>query len=145
MSDGVERWAIDANVILRYLVGDEEAPAAKAAAIFQSVERGERVVVCDAVTLAETVWVLSSFYGLPNDEIAQGLLPLVLADGFVMSDKPRYIRALQLFAGPVRHFGDACACAGAIEECEGRLHSFDRELSSVPGISREENLDPEAW
>jgi hypothetical protein len=36
----------------------------------------------------------------------------------------------------VRDFGDACACAAALQRCEGRLVSFDRKLSGVDGISR---------
>ena len=132
--------AIDANVILRYLLGDDRELAAKSAGILQAVERREIAVVCDPVTLAEVVWVLSSYYKLPNPEISEGLGPLLRADGFTVACKDRYIRALQLLAGNVKHFGDACACAAAFEECEGRLYSFDQKLSSVPGIHRTEEI-----
>ncbi|MGD9498000.1 MAG: PIN domain-containing protein [Armatimonadota bacterium] len=127
-------------MIVRYLVGDDEALAAKSTAILQAVERGETVVVCDPVQLAEVVWVLSSYYELSNAEISAALLAIVQADGFLMGDKARYVRALRLFGGPVPHFGDACACAVAVEECDGRLYSFDRKLCSVEGISRAEHL-----
>ena len=132
--------AIDANVILRYLLGDDEEFAEKSAGILQAVERGEAAVVCDSVALAEVVWVLSSYYGLPSREISEGLSPLLKADRFLVACKGRYIRALELFAESVKHFGDACACAAALEECEGRLYSFDRKLSSVPGIHRTEEV-----
>lgn len=130
--------AIDANVILRYILADDKRLFTKAAAILQGVQHAELTVLCDPVQLAEVVWVLSSYYELPNADISGALLPIVQADGFLMGDKPRYVRALQLFGATVKHFGDACACAAALEECEGRLYSFDRKLSAVEGIGRAE-------
>jgi len=52
----------------------------------------------------------------------------------------RYLRALRLFAHTVKHFGDALACAAVLEDCEGRLYSFDRKLSAVEGIERRETV-----
>lgn len=131
-------YAIDANVILRYLLRDDESLWRKAHSIMVEVEAGRIAVVCEPVTLAEVVWVLRSTYKLPQDEISARLLVLLVAEGFLMPNKPRYIRALELFADSVRHFGDACVCAAAVEECDGRLLSFDKELSRVQGISRAE-------
>ena len=131
---------VDANVLIRYLVGDEKRQAVQATALLHAVERAETAVLCDPVTLAEVVWVLSSFYKLPHAAISEALLPIVQAPGFILSDKPRYVRALHLFATTIRHFGDACACAAALEDCGGRLYSFDRKLSKVPGVERVETL-----
>ena len=138
MSSAPPRWVIDANVILRYLLKDAPKLAAKARDIWQSVEDQEAVAVCDPVTLAEVVFVMQSVYELPNEAISKALLGLLQPDEVVIAEKPRYLRALRLFAGPVPHFGDACACAAAIEECDGRLYSFDRKLTSAPGIERRE-------
>lgn len=92
------------------------------------------------VTLAEVVFVLQSFYGRPWKEVAAILLPLVSLPGFVMRNKDRYLHAVRLFGDCVTHFGDACACACAMEGCAGRLYSFDRKLSKVAGVERQETL-----
>ena len=134
-------FSIDANVILRYLTQDDEGLSAKAAAIMEGVEDGLISVSCDPVTLAEVVWVLASYYKLPGEAISEGLAPILKADGFAMPNKARYIRALELYSSSVSHFGDACACAAALEECDGRLLSFDREPSGVKGIRRAESLE----
>jgi predicted nucleic-acid-binding protein len=134
-------FAIDANVIVRYLVQDGEALSAKAAAIMESVEDGGTTVLCDPVTLAEVVWVLASYYKAPRERISAGLGPILKADGFLMPDKDRYIRALELYSGSVAHFGDACACATALENCGGRLLSFDHKLSAIDGVHRAELPD----
>ncbi len=140
MSSPPPRWTIDANVILRYLLRDDEELAAHARAIWHDVAAGKMVAVCDPVTLAEVVFVLSSVYRLPNSEISEALVPLVQMDGVAVLGKERYVRALRLFAESVQHFGDACACAAALSDSDGRLYSFDRKLSSVPGIERAEAL-----
>jgi hypothetical protein len=33
-----------------------------------------------------------------------------------------------------------CACAAALEECKGRLYSFDAELSKIEGLDRRESV-----
>jgi predicted nucleic-acid-binding protein len=131
---------VDANIILRYLLADNKELTAQADAVLQAVADGEVTAECDPVTLAEVVFVLSSKYKMPNGEIAEGLISLFTREGLQMTNKQRYLHALELFAGPVKHFGDACACAAALEQTEGRLFSFDRKLSSVPGITRSQNL-----
>ncbi len=140
MSSPPPCWTIDANVILRYLLRDDEELAAQARAIWHGVASGKLVAVCDPVTLAEVVFVMSSVYKLPNSEISEALIPLVQMDGVVVLGKERYVRALRLFGESVRHFGDACACAAALADSDGRLYSFDRKLSSVPGLERAETL-----
>ena len=133
-------FAIDANVILRYLLQDNIELTPKADAIIEGVEDGKLRVFCEPVTLAEVVYVLFRFYEQDRGTIYEGLEPIVKMDGFLMPDKSRYIQALELFANNTPHFGDACACAAALEQCEGRLLSFDRKLSTVEGISRKESI-----
>ena len=133
-------FAIDANVVVRYLTQDHKELAAKADVIIEGVEDGRLRVFCDPITLGEVVFVLASRYRLSRTEIADALEPIVSMDGFVVPDKDRYVRALDLYGTTVSHFGDACACAAALEECQGRLLSFDKGLSDVEGVVRAEEL-----
>jgi len=140
MSSARRAAAIDANVILRFLSRDQEELFAKSQAILEAVEGGRAQVECDPVTLAEVVWVLGSFYRLPRQEVAAVLQPLLSLPGFLMPHKDGYLHALRLFGDTVSHFGDACACACALDGCEGRLYSFDRQLSAVEGVDRRETV-----
>lgn len=141
MPEKLERYALDANVILRYLLDDNKKLSPQAAATMHSVEAGRLTAAVDPVTLSEVVFVLSSYYKLRRQEIAHGLLPLMKNPGVSVAGKSRYIRALELYATSVKHWGDACACAAAIEECAGRLISFDRALSEVEGVTRAESVE----
>ncbi|MDO8589402.1 MAG: PIN domain-containing protein [Armatimonadota bacterium] len=140
MRIGSRPLAIDTNVILRYILRDDEVLSAKAKVIFDAVETGRITVLCHPVILAEVVWVLESHYKTPPEKIVENVQPILEADCFIISDKDVWLRALRLFAGPVPHFGDACVCAAAMEECEGKLLSFDRKLSAVKGITRSESV-----
>ena len=133
-------FAIDANVLLRFVLGDHAELSAKAVAAFAAAETGVVVLTCDPVNLAEAVWVLSSHYKASCGEIAEALLPLVKMNGFHIPDKDRYVRALELYGQGALGFGDACACATAEATSEGRLVSFDRALSRMPGIERVETI-----
>jgi predicted nucleic acid-binding protein len=133
-------YAIDANVILRFLLRDHEELSPKAKVIMDAVQRGSLTVACDPIQLAEVAWVLKSRYNLDSAQIAKSLVPIVSMDGFVIADKARYLRALELSASCAHGFGDACACALALTECEGRLISFDRKLSGIEGVERVEEL-----
>lgn len=128
--------AIDANVVLRYLLQDDAELSPKATAIMEAIEDGEIAVSCDPVILAEVVWVLTSLYKFPKKKIASDVEPIIKADGFIIPNKDRYINALRIYATSDAHFGDACACAAALECSDGRLLSFDRDLSRIPGIRR---------
>jgi predicted nucleic-acid-binding protein len=141
MSEPNARAALDANVILRFLLHDNNELSSKADGILGAVERGEIEAHCDPATLAEAVWVLSSFYGIERDDIAAALTSVVAHPSFNVADKPRYLRALELYAGPCEHFGDACACATALDSCDGRIYSFDRRISGVTAIERREAVD----
>ena len=135
-------YAVDANVIVRFLTRDDEALWEKAHAIIKAMHDGRIELLCDPVTLAEIVFVLGSIYKLPRKQIHQLMDPIVKAKGFNIPNKDVYIRAIELYGDCVSHFGDACACAAALAHCDGRLLSFDKGVSRVEGVQRTEGVDP---
>lgn len=136
MTDVSPLCAVDTNYILRYLAEDVPVQFKAAREVLADLSAGLHPVECDPVILAEVVYVLTSHYDMSREEAAGLVLDLVRAEGFLISNKPRYGHALKLFAESVPHFADACACAAALERSEGRLYSFDRKLSRVAGVTR---------
>lgn len=130
-------YAIDTNIVLRFLLQDDRLLSEKANAIFVAIDDGTLNAHLDPVVLGEIVWVLKSFYKLPPETVCDLVLPIVSHGHINIPDKNRYANALQLYQR-TRDFGDACACALALEACEGNLLSFDRRIRNVPGIIREE-------
>jgi predicted nucleic-acid-binding protein len=135
-----EVYAIDANVIIRYLAPETGELADKAEKILDAVADGELTVSCDPVVLGEVVWVLGSFYKLSKVDVAEALLAFLHCDNFIVPEKQRYLWTLQIYGRTLSHFGDCCACAAALDDSNGRLLSFDKRLSGVEGIQRLESV-----
>lgn len=138
MPGDAKTYELDANIILRFVLRDHEMLTQKAFTIMEAASEGRISLYCDPVIVAEVVWVLGSRYRVPPVEIPRLLEPILRPANTVLPNKQRYLRALKIYAETNAHFGDACACAAAIEDCEGRLFSFDRSLSKIEGIHRSE-------
>lgn len=71
--------ALDTNVLVRFLVEDDEAQCARAAALVQrTVDEDERMFVSEIV-ICETVWVLARAYKFSRAEISAVLADLLRA------------------------------------------------------------------
>ena len=131
--------AVDTSVLLRYLLRDDEAQAARADAVFGAAET---VLITDVV-LAETVWTLAGRrYRLAGAELAAALERLFHEPNVRFEDGRAVWRALQAWrrAGPQRGpgFADALivfkalrAASDAGEMLNG-VYTFDRAMLRLP-------------
>jgi len=99
--------AIDTNVIVRALTGDDPDQAARARAL---IER-EDVWVATTVML-ECEWVLRSAYGLSTHEVNQALAAFAGLPQVRLQEPERFQRALALAADGM-DFADALHLAAA--------------------------------
>ena len=137
--------AVDTNVLLRYLLHDDEAQAARADALFDD---GEAVLITDVV-LAETVWTLSGRkYRLGRAELAVVLERLFGEPSIRFEDDRVVWRALQAwknapptveagrskgagFADALIVFKAVQAASGAGEAMKG-VYTFDEAMQNLP-------------
>lgn len=132
---------IDANVILRFLTNDPPEMADRAAAVFAAAQEGSLLLRVDEIVVAETVWVLQSFYKYPHEEIAQTLSEFLANDGIDADDKPGLLAALALYREKNVDFADALLAVHARQQGIAEVFSFDHHFDRLPGIRR---LDPGA-
>jgi predicted nucleic-acid-binding protein len=85
------RVAVDTNVLVRAVVGDDSSQAQTAAKILEKSE----LVAISTVALCEFAWVLKSVYGLARQEAFQALTVLVNAENAVV-DRPAVEAGLQV-------------------------------------------------
>ena len=64
---------VDTNVLVRHLTGDPPEMAARATAYLGT----ERELLLTDLVVAETVYVLESFYETPRDQVAEAVRSLV--------------------------------------------------------------------
>ena len=115
--------AVDTNVVVRYLTGDEVEQFAKAKALID----GEDVFVCTTVLL-ETEWVLRSVYGYPPAQLGRALRAFAGLPRVTLEDSALAAKALNWLAGGM-DFADALHVAKA-EGCEAFI-SFDQRLMAA--------------
>ncbi len=133
----MRRAYVDSNVILRFLTGDPPEMAAQAHALFEAVEQGEVTLVLDEIVVAETVWVLQSFYGHPHHDIARVLQELLSHKGLEADDTLGLLAALHLFAEKNVDFADALVAVHMERRGMREIFSFDRHFDRLPGIIRQ--------
>jgi predicted nucleic-acid-binding protein len=123
--------AVDTNLLVRYVTGDDPTQSAKA----RTVIGGGPVFVPRTVML-ETEWVLRGVYDLPTREVIQALRAVAGLPGVVVEDPLLVARALDWAEGGM-DFADALHVAAA-RDCVSFL-TFDRRLarsaSRAGGIS----------
>lgn len=115
--------AIDTNIIVRFLTGDDPAQAAKAR---QLVEGGD--IFVPTSVLLETEWVLRSGYGFAAGRLVRALRDFAGLPGVTLEDPGLAARALD-WAEQGLDFADALHL-GASQGCTAFL-SFDRRLAKA--------------
>ncbi len=110
--------AIDTNVVVRYLTGDDPGQAARARA---AVNEGD--VFVSTTVLLESDWVLRSVYGLSDQEVATSLRAFSGLPG-VTTEDPNLLMAALDRAEEGMDFADSLHL-GAAAHCESML-TFDR-------------------
>jgi predicted nucleic acid-binding protein len=132
------RAYVDSNVILRFLTGDPPEMAARARALFESVDKGEVALVVDEIVIAEVVWVLDSFYHHPAADISHILQELLSHEGLQAADKPGLVAALALYAERNVDLADALVSVHMDRDGIGDVYTFDRHFDRIPGVVRRE-------
>ena len=121
---------IDANLLLRFLTNDVAEQANRARSLIRRAERGEVELVVSVVVVAEVVWVLESYYGYSRRRVADGLQPLLSADGFALEGGDDALDALALMADRGLDFADAYLLAAANRRGDA-IATFDQDLKKA--------------
>lgn len=132
---------VDANVLLRFLTGSPPEIAERASRLFGKAERGVLTLKVYPLVVAETVWVLQSFYGYSKGEISEALIPLLSDYGFKIEGGKTVLRALEVMAERNADFADALLAEVALSGDES-VASFDRDFRNLGVRWHEPDGDP---
>lgn len=112
--------AVDTNVVVRYLTGDDPAQAAKARKV---VDAGN--VFVSTTVFLESEWVLRSVYGFSGNDVASALRAFAGLPSIEVESPALLAEALDRMETGM-DFADALHL-GAAERCEAML-TFDRDF-----------------
>jgi predicted nucleic-acid-binding protein len=126
---------VDANLVLRYLTGDDPAQSPAATALFEQAENGEVSLCLDILPLAECVYVLTGQYRHSRTDAVLALLDLLKNPGLTISDQPTVRDALLRFESSKVDFQDAWLAARAAKSGQA-VASFDRDFDKFKDVQR---------
>lgn len=120
---------IDTNVLVRYIVQDDELQAAIATESIEACSIGTPGWI-SAIVLCETVWVLSRAYGYEKTTIQSVLQRIFLASELIVEQQEQGWSALRDFASGDADFSDyLIAHMNQASGCEYTI-TFDKKASN---------------
>ncbi|WP_084222147.1 PIN domain-containing protein [Thermodesulfobacterium hydrogeniphilum] len=118
----------DTNVILRYLLADNEKQYQEIYPFFEYLKNGTQKAILLSEVLLETFYVLTKTYKIPDKEAADALKNLLLYKGVINKDKEVLLEAFELF---IESRGlsllDCFLCIKAKNK-KGKVLTFDEKL-----------------
>ena len=129
---------LDTNILVRHLTGDPADMAARATA-YLAVE--SELLLTDLV-VAETVYVLESYYETPRGQVATSIRSLLAFESVVCVDPNLLLRAVEVYETERIDFAEAYLVACAESTGVNKVASFDRSLDRVGSIERVEPATP---
>jgi predicted nucleic acid-binding protein len=123
---------VDTNILVRHLTGDPADMADRATAY---LAEATELYLTDLI-VAETVYVLESFYEAPRDQVANSMRSLVSMRSVVTVDPALLLRAIEVYETDRLDFAEAYLVACAESTGVGRVASFDRSIDRVDTVDR---------
>lgn len=121
------KYYCDTNFVIRYLLGDNKEMLVKTQKVFGQVQTGKVFLILEQTIFTEIVFVLSSFYKVPKNEIAEILSELLAYKGVVCEDKESLLQALAIYSKQNLHIVDCILLAKASAN-DLDILSFDQKL-----------------
>jgi predicted nucleic-acid-binding protein len=125
---------VDTNILVRHLTGDPAAMAKRATAFLASQLE---LYLADLI-VAETVYVLESFYKAPRDQVATAMRSLIAMRSMNTVDPALLLRAIEVYEVDRLDFAEAYLVACAETAGIGTIASFDKAIDRVTTVTRME-------
>ena len=133
--EGSKKVVIDTNLLVRYLINDDQKKADAVDNLLDKAIKGEVRIIVPSVVIAELVWVLESFYQLKADAILELVEAIVNTSGLDVTDKSTVISALRLYKNRNIDFIDAWIIEFAKERGIKTIYTFDKKhFRNIEGI-----------
>ena len=125
--------AVDTNVLVRYLVGDDAEQANAARELLERLTPEHPGFICREAAI-EVVWVLERAYGFTRVQIADVLVELIATDSIVVEAADDMARVVFAYRQGGVGFADRMILAAAEREGAAPLYTFDRQFARVNGV-----------
>ena len=125
----MKRIFLDSNILLRYLLGDTEAPKVK------KILKGKNTLVVPDIVVAEVVWTLGRFYKWSKEKIAQFLFVLLKGKNIEFNENIIF-PALSTYLKYNVTYTDAYISIVMKQVKIKDIYSYDRDFDKIQGVNR---------
>jgi predicted nucleic-acid-binding protein len=130
----VKKYLLDSNVLLRFLLDDHAELSRAAAGLFRQAADGKCLLILTDLGIAEAVWVLTSYYKLERQTVAESLAKMMVKAGIQCPTQESILDALARFKASKSDFLD-CYLAAQASALGVAVASFDKELKKFEDVS----------
>lgn len=134
-------FALDTNVIVRYIAQDDPAQSAAATRIFEDIISDKNHGFITSIALCETLWVLSRAYGQPREKLVEVVEALLKADNLELEHRDLVWNAKEDFRNGNADFSDYLIARIGKAQGASTTLSFDRNALK----SKDLFSDPTGW
>lgn len=125
---------IDTNVLVRFLVRDDDTQFEKARKLIKREVAAGRRVFINQLVLMETEWVLRSRYAVPKNQIIEAISGLLNATDVQFEDEPAIEEALFIWKDSTADFADCLIGAKNRRMGCRATATFDVKAAKLPGF-----------
>ena len=126
--------AIDTNVLVRFLVNDDQKQAEQVRTLFVSAQKEREVFFVPVLVLLETIWVLESAYQVSREDLMAALGDLLLMPVLEFEQREAVNAMLSVASSNSIDLPDALIVQSALYSgCESVL-TFDQKASRRDGF-----------
>ncbi len=131
----MKRYILDTNLLIRFLRNDHPAMSSAAAELFLQSASGKVELYLDPTIVAETAFVLISFYKQSQPEVADAIRDLITGCRLKVPSEEITLDVLERFKAQPVDFPDALVAAIAAHQGVP-VASFDRDFDRFKDVKR---------
>ena len=121
--------AIDTNILIRFLVGDDEMQTKKVYSILKKAESEKKDLFVPLLVVLEMIWVLESVYDISRTEILDSISDLLLMPIFKFDQQSALQQLVHSAQGNKYDLSDLLIAHSAkVNGCEAVI-TFDKKAS----------------
>ena len=123
---------VDTNVLVRFLVGDDETQANQVYRLFKKAESEQKELFVPVLVILELIWVLESVYETSRAEMIDALRDLLLMPVLRFEDRAAVQQFLLAAQGSTYDLSDLLIAHTAKEQGCAAVLTFDRKAAKSP-------------
>lgn len=126
-------FALDTNVLLRYIMQDDKEQAKKASKVIEALTPDLPAFV-SCIVLCELNWVLKSFYKMPKADRVMALQNILSVSVFDVEKLLECLRALKSYEDGKADFSDYLIQQSALQKGYATVLTFDKDAQKTDGF-----------